>query len=276
MKKIIFGFLVLVFAASSTNSFAQLDDKQNNSKNFRFGLQIDPGISWFNISNKKKFASSGASVGFGWGAAMEFRLNEITSLKTGVRISYEGGKIDFNSSDASGSDSTFYLLNSDEQFITPDTASIGNSNNKYYYLKNRRYKLSYVNIPIYVKMKTKEIGYLTYFGQFGANIGIKTKGRANDEAEEIPAYTATDNNALNLKNGVQPIRLGISIGGGAEYNFSGSTSLVFGLTYDHYFTNALKSKDQYLRRLATDGVTLEEIEQKATLGGIRISVGILF
>ena len=29
-------------------------------------------------------------------------------------------------------------------------------------------------------MKTAEIGYLTYFGQFGLNTSIKTKARATD------------------------------------------------------------------------------------------------
>jgi hypothetical protein len=36
-----------------------------------------------------------------------------------------------------------------------------------------------VNIPIILKMKTKEIGYFTYFGEFGAVLGFKTKARVN-------------------------------------------------------------------------------------------------
>ena len=49
--------------------------------------------------------------------------------------------------------------------------------NNIYWLKERKYKVNYVTIPIGLKLKTKEIGYLTYFGEFGGNIGIPYKTR---------------------------------------------------------------------------------------------------
>ena len=90
-------------------------------------------------------------------------------------------------------------------------------------------------------MKTKEIGYLTYFGQFGGNIGIKTKGRVTDQASNVLSLnqesTLTD---LDLDDGIQPLKVAINVGAGAEYNLSGSTSVFFGISYNHGFSNSLK------------------------------------
>ena len=46
-----------------------------------------------------------------------------------------------------------------------------------------------------------------------------------------------DNIDLDLAKGTQPIRAGIRVGGGAEYNISGTTSLFFSLHYNYFITN---------------------------------------
>ncbi len=127
-------------------------------------------------------------------------------------------------------------------------------------------------------MKTNEIGYLTYFGQFGANIGIKTKARVYDESKLVSNGNVVNHEKLDLTDGVQPIRFGITIGGGAEYNFSGSTSMFFGLQYNHYFTNTLTTEknEKYLRKYDFTDNTFNNVGAKALAGSVSLTVGILF
>ncbi len=272
MRKIIIAFTaVLLFSGAK----AQVSvTEENDIKNFRFGLKGNMSIDWMSPDNEKKFTSTGTGIGLGWGAQMEFALNKTTAFSVGFGLCSVKGGLDFIG--ASSADSSYYLLNSDEEFVAfSDTAT----NNTYdmYLLKNRTYKTSYVTIPLAIKMKTKEIGYLTYFGEFGANIGIKTKTRVTDVVVAQGTSNDTEFTELNLDKGTQPIRMGLRVGGGAEYNFSGSTSAFFGIHYNHYFTNSLKKNDPYLQKDldAATGVGTD-IAQKAIPGSVTMTVGILF
>ncbi len=272
MKKIIYTMcaMALLFSAKAQVSVSE----DNNIKNFRFGLKGALSVDWMSPDNEKKFQSNGAGVGYGWGAQMEFRLNSVTSISTGFGLYTNVGGLDFLS--ASSADSAYYLLNQDEEFVAfSDSAT--NAGFDSYLLKSRNYKINYVSIPFAVKMKTKEIGYLTYFGEFGANIGVKTKTRVNDEVYVNGSSSVSEVKDLDLDAGTQPVRLGLLVGGGAEYNFSGSTSMFFGLHYNHFFTNALKKEDPYLREdiNASTGQGTA-ITQKAIPGSISLTVGILF
>lgn len=272
MKKVIYAIVGLLVMNSSFGQVTVSED--NNIKNFRFGLLGESSINWLSPDNEKKFLSNGAAVGFGWGAQMEFRLNKVTSIVTGFGLYNTKYKLDFVG--ASSADTAYYLLNKDDEFVNfSDSAT--NSTSSMYWLQNRTYKVNYVTIPIAIKMKTKEIGYMTYFGQFGANIGIKTKTRVNDEVIAYGSSNKSTIEDLNLDKGTQPIRAGLLIGGGAEYNFSGSTSLFFGVNYNHFFTNALKKEDPYLMKgVDANGVGGTKITQNAIPGSISIVLGVLF
>lgn len=272
MKKVIYAIVGLLVMNSSFGQVSVSED--NNIKNFRFGLLGESSINWLSPDNQKKFLNNGTGLGFGWGAQLEFRLNKVTSIITGFGLYNTKYKLDFTG--ASSADTAYYLLNKDDAFVNfSDSAS--NSKNSMYWLQNRTYKINYVTVPIAIKMKTKEIGYMTYFGQFGANIGIKTKTRVNDEVIAYGSSNKTTISDLNLDKGTQPIRLGLLIGGGAEYNFSGSTSLFFGVNYNHFFTNALKKEDPYLMKgVDANGVGGAKVAQNAIPGSISIVLGVLF
>jgi hypothetical protein len=213
---------------------------------------------------------------------MEFRLNKTASIVTGLSLKSNTLKLSYLG--ATSADSTYYILDKDEAFVPFDTAALSNVNNSVYLLQDRKIKANYINIPIALKMKTKEIGYLTYFGQFGANIGINTKSRATDEAFKLnttsstTTYTAATNEKLEMTEGSQLMRLGLQIGGGAEYNFSGSTSLLLGITYNHYFTNALRNEknEDYLQSYDAVDMEWQAAAAKVLPGSLSITVGILF
>lgn len=276
MKKI-FSFL---FVGALLSFGVQAQDA---AKNFRFGLRVDPTISWMKPDNTKKFANAGASMGFGWGLHLEFKLSEVASFYSAFTMQYDKGRLDYRP-DVSTADSVFYQVNADDEIVEWQSSSIngGTSNNQVLMLDSRKFNASYVNMSFGLKMKTKEIGYLTYFGQFGANLGIRVKCKGDDEVQVVNlannpfTYTAADKDDLDITSEIQMIRFGLSIGGGAEYNISGSTSLLFGISYNHGVTNSLKGESDYLRTLKDGSADLQTFDQKATARNIMLTIGILF
>ena len=161
MKKILSIAIGLLFIS---NISAQEDKK------VRFGLSATPSISWFKPENKKLYEYDGTKIGFNWGLDLEYKLNDIASLYFGLKLVNDGGKLAFI-------DSVGYQLSpKGDQFIENESVSSEN----FYLLKERNYSTKYISLPFGVKMKTKEIGYLTYFGKFGVITSIKTKARATD------------------------------------------------------------------------------------------------
>jgi hypothetical protein len=125
-------------------------------------------------------------------------------------------------------------------------------------------------------MKTNEIGYMTYFGQFGLITGIKTKARATDNAakfdlENKTAAKEAEISDLNIDDDMQLFRFQLSIGGGAEYNISGSTSLVFGINYNLGFSNVLRKTSRYITDMSHNS-----IKQNTSAHNVALTVGILF
>lgn len=298
MKKLFLLATLLIGLVSITRAQVSVTE-ENDIKNFRFGLKGGLSIDWLNIDNDKKFQAGGAGLGYHWGLQMEFRLNKTLSFVTGLSLTTNNLKIDYSS--ASSADTVLYILDRDENFVDfgGDTSSIFTSmlvpTNNTYWLKQRSIRANYVNIPLSLKMKTKEIGYFTYFGQFGMNIGIRTGAKTNDDVQELSIDVDTlqvanfyGNNTsfdesltkekLDLTSAVQPVRLGLKIGGGAEYNFSGTTSMYFEVNYNHFFTNGLRkeSNETYLNALDYVDKAFENVGAKAIPGSVSLTVGVLF
>ncbi|MCB9195960.1 MAG: outer membrane beta-barrel protein [Flavobacteriales bacterium] len=299
MRKLI--LLATFILGLNTITKAQVSvSEENDVKNFRFGLKGSLSLDWMKVDNDKKFQPGGVGLGYDWGLQLEFRLNKTLSFVSGLSLITNNMKINYTG--ATSADTVLFMLNKDEEFLAfgGDTSSVFstmlNANNNVYWLKNRSIRANYVNIPIALKMKTKEIGYLTYFGQFGANIGIRTGAKTNDDVQKLSFNTDTLETAnfygsnttingesitlekLDVTSGVQAVRVGLKIGGGAEYNFSGTTSAYFEINYNQYFTNALRkeSKETNLNALDYVDKAFQNVGAKATMGSVSLTVGILF
>jgi len=242
---------------------------ENELKNFRFGLKVAPSLNWYKPDDKKKFESSGVRAKFSWGFAAEIRLNKISSIATGIQIDYDGGGLKINDKE-----SIHYYYGNDE-ILTQEEAKTKNifTQNR---LLERKYNTNYVTIPFGLKMKTNEIGYLTYYGQFGLNTSIKLKSRVDDGIREYgnPFSSNSSVSDVDVTDDAAFFKLALNVGIGAEYNLTGSASIVFGIYYTNGFTNVLKSESKYLLR--DNNGTLEALKQKATANNIALQVGVLF
>jgi hypothetical protein len=210
---------------------------QNDYKKFRFGLKASPNISWM----KPESAALGAgnvALKFSYGLITEFALAENYLFATGIEILETGATLDF-------SQNVSYESSSDV-------------------LRSRKYNLQYLNIPLMLKMRTNEIGYMRYFGMFGFDLGFRTKATATD------SKVGGSYQDLNINSDTQLFRIALNLGAGAEYNLLGNTSMVMNVNYSNAFTNSLRSRSQTLF------ISGNNLDQFATANLVSLSVGIIF
>lgn len=130
-------------------------------------------------------------------------------------------------------------------------------------------RLRYIDLPLTMKMMTNEIGYIRYFAQLGFTAGFNI--RANADLEE-PIRDASNFYTLgfrtleseNVMSTTNLFRGGLLIGGGLEYNFSGETCILAGITYNNGFTNIL------------NGVELDGRRSRLFYDYLELTLGIFF
>lgn len=265
---------------------------QDEDKKVRFGLKISPTPTWFRSDNKN-IEKSGTNFGFGFGLQTEFRINSTTSFVTGVGGDMLGGKQAYKNN-AQG-----YVLNKDNEYVDSkqidflagaSSFTASSNSNKFYEIKSRSVKATYVTIPLLLKLKTKDISGMKYFGMFGGNIAIQTKFNATDEValvsynSSLGKYEAATSTSkiedLRPSGDLIPINLGLNVGIGAEYILSGSTSLFFSIHYLRGFINQYQRySDIMVDNITTSvnsGTEPARSKQNAFSDAIQLNIGILF
>ena len=248
---------------------------------FRFGLKVAPSVNWLKPTNTKIFESDGVSLGFGGGLVMEYMIGDNFSFYSGLELQTEKGKINFAPND--NSDDVFYYMSGNYTFNeTTDVNGDYQAEDTSAYriqLKNRVYKYSYVTIPVGIKMKTKEIGYMTYFGEFGLNLAFRTGTKVTDEVDYLGDNDAkaelSDISEVPMDKDLQPIRVQLKFGLGAEYKVSEGTSLFGGLHYNLGFTNVVKGDSKYLVSADSQGL-FKPLSQNFKAHAVQLTIGVLF
>jgi hypothetical protein len=159
--------------------------------------------------------------------------------------------------------------------------------------------LKYLEVPLTLRLRTNEIGYIKYWVQVGMGLGFNIRARGNDEIihqninigtqelpnwepayEEVIDYTGA--NALenvDIDDDVRLFRTSLIAGGGIEYNLSGDVSLVAGLIFNNAFSNVLRGEGVTSPNGVPslyDNLQPETFKMKAISNALSLQVGILF
>jgi len=236
------NYSVRLFCLLLVISFCSGIYAQEKEKNVHICLKATPGIFWSSATSPA--AGNGAKFGFGYGANVEIGLTETIYFITGLEVNAAGVKY-------KSTDSLAIPGNSNKETVTTAVNS----------------SIQYLQIPLFFKMKTKEIGMLKYFGQFGLGSGIVISNNTTYTTTVTSGSTTLSENGTDSKIGdLNFLRESLLIGGGIEYNLSGSTSLLASLMYDNGFTTVLPSGN------GPTGTPNHSIYSK----GIALTIGILF
>ena len=123
------------------------------------------------------------------------------------------------------------------------------------------HQIQYLDIPLSLKMTTTEIGYITYYGEFGLLPSFRLKARSDVE-NFVAGVSMNKTENINSVKDINPITLALHIGLGMQYSLSESTSLLMGLYINNGFTDILHDT--------------ETIKFKANANQAGLTVGFLF
>lgn len=221
MKRIKLTFVIVLITMSA---MAQ--------KEMRFGLKISPNIGFYRPQTKS-LTAEGARMGFGYGLMSEFQIGDNYALAIDLGIASMGGKVNIPS-------------------VTYPSLGVGGIT---YTNVIYSYNTRYIEIPISLKMKTKEYNYLTYYGTFGIQpsvlINAKAEATSNGVSiagtEKFILVNKSEDDKYNgtpFKDDAAIFRTSLVVGAGAEYSLSGKTALLAGIKYDSGFLNAFKTAGQ--------------------------------
>lgn len=241
MKKIV--AIIAFFVACQTISFAQND--------IRFGFQLSPVFSWM-TSSDNRINPSGTNLGLKLGMMGEFYFRENYAFTGGLGFAFNhGGTLQYDFGGA-------YWTRSDLG-STLDTLPAG---------VNLKYNIQYVEIPLGLKLRTREFGYIRYFVHPEVTIGLKSQARGTIQGRGI----GDDAEKINIRKEVNGLNLSWGLGAGIEYSLSESTALVGGIGFQLGFTDATDDNGVVF----DDRRGNREEDSKGNVNAITIRLGVMF
>lgn len=201
MKRV-FGSILLVLI--SLLSFSQ---------STKFGVFVDPQFTWM-TPQARNVDNDGMKFGVRGGLIIDMYFQENYAFSTGISLGSQGGNLLFSE------ESTINVYNE------VDTLPAGTSVN---------YNLNYISIPLGLKLKTNQIGYLSYF----ARLGFTNQFNIGAQATSSDGSLSKD----DIKKEIFFYNLAYHFGIGVEYAIGEDTSLLFGVNYHNGFIDVTNNKD---------------------------------
>ncbi len=223
MKKLVLLLIVFIFG-----NYVYSQEK------FSGGIYFSPEISWFKPDNKQVQSEKGR-LSFGFGITSDIALTNAFALNLGLGFLNAGGSLKY--------------LDSIPKIEAIDTTYMKIPANNIL-----KYKLQYLELPISIKGKTKEIGYISYFLKFGFSPLIRYKSRAD--------ITVDSND--DIKQEVRAVSFAYHVGAGITYSLKGNTKLLF----EGVFRNGLSDIEKI--------ENYKNKDYKNILNVIEIRAGIVF
>ena len=211
---------ILVFGMLITQlSFAQGE--------FRFGLKGSSNFGWVG-GTSKNIVNDGTTVAFGYGIMGDYYFKSNYGISADIMLSNIKSKFKVT------------------EPLAFNSAMSDTVNDLRY-----EYNIQYLDIPLTMKIRTKEIGDMTYFGQFGVSMGFALNAKTSIVSTGLPKsisdqepteyrVNGAEGDAFTVNNFDDKVflfRLPLIIGGGVEYKMAGSTSLQIGVRIANAFTD---------------------------------------
>jgi len=206
--------------------FSHVDAQDDRPVRIAFAIQ--PATSW--LAPEGDILEKDANrIGFSYGIITDFTIagNSNYAFSTGVLVNSQGGTL------------------SNGMFHDGDTTQTNS-----FAEATEKYRLQYLDIPLTLKLKTNEIGYFTYYGQFGLDLSFNIKAR-KDIDYKFPETGEVSMEDVNISEDIGLFRTALQVGAGVEYNISGDTYLVGGIVWNNGLNNVF-SDQQYVKANSDD------------------------
>ena len=241
------------------------------TKQWKIALHVDPNISWLKPDDKNLTAGDN-KLNFGFGVSIDKMFTDNYAIGTGFNLFNTGGQLSYF----------------DERITDDGQRTIASM--------NRTYMLKYAEVPITLKLRTNEIGYITYWAQVGVGLGVNIKSKSDDVIDYKKLENGTNPDSLrwtdatliadesiedeDIGRDISIFRSSLIIAGGIEYNLSGDASIVAGVCLNNAFSNVLKGKGVVASNNEPDFSAVDNTPKVFDMKGISncvsLQIGILF
>ena len=248
MKKFILAISISLF------SFFTVDAQDLSS--FRFGFQASPNFSWM-TTDVNFINPNGIIPGLKLGAVSEYYFQPNYAITSGIGFSFNTGGRLLN--DFPG---TYW--SETNLGIGVDTLAAGT---------NLKYNLQYVEIPVGLKMRTREFGYLRYFVEIPIiTLGFESQARGTVSTTTRVSEDPQAIEDVNIREEIFGLSISWGFGGGAEYSLSQTTSLIAGLYYQRYIIDITDNNGMTFHN------TLGNLRntEKTVINNITLRLGVIF
>ena len=197
-------FITIALSAQYSGSQGRtLDFSGINFESMSIGIRLSPAISWVNI-NHNDAEAEGASLNYGLGAIVDYKINRLLSIVSGINYQTFGG----------------YAF---------DNASLNDYTNK------DNFKLSYseIEIPLGLKLQTPTLGVKSYYITAGITSGYilsASEKHVSTRAKTKPTYQ--DILPLSYSG-----RVGSFVGLGSNYRIGSKITLFAEIVYKTGLSN---------------------------------------
>ena len=284
-------FLALAGLLLTVDGVAQENNASSNSgraryeePKFRMGLHLLPSIAWLDARDGST-VSDGSIGRFGFGFTADIMFADNYAIGTGVNVFRNGGKL------------------TTIERLTGDPLDPANDTTQFVVQRERTLTQHWVELPVSFKFRTREIGHITYWGQFGLGLGLNLRATADDRVQyrfrNDPLIITGSTWVEDLETGeiefkdvpvedeVALMRAAMIVGLGIEYNLSGKTALLVGATFNNGLFNVANNRnfgptldEEHLTALPVSDTAVpllsEGYDRKMVDNAILLSLGLLF
>jgi hypothetical protein len=205
--------------------FLAVEQQLAGQGKLRFGVNVDPQLAWLRSTDTDIIDPDGSIFHMQAGIQMDYFFQENYAFILGFGINNLGGSLAY-------SDSIDYGNEEDPVWVEPG--------------QRVKMNLQYLQLPLGLKLKTEELGYVTGFLQVGFNPMFN-----------IESHITTDDGVYDkksiLEEGVKLFNLGYHVNVGVEYRLGGNTALVGGFRWTSCFTNVTLDDGS---SMTTDAISL--------------------
>jgi hypothetical protein len=248
---------ILIIAALLTTAFSARAQFVGTQNDLKFGFQLSPTFSWMNTDDTK-INANGTNLGLKLGMIGEYFFRENYSISTGIGFHFNAGG------------TLFYEETVDSLSIWAEANVPGD--NLYAGGTSFKYGLQYVEIPLGLKMRTREFGYVRYYVEPHVLLGFRTQARGNVENDKS-ASAVDPEEKYNIESAVNLFNFSWGIGGGVEYSISDNSALVGGIAFQSGFADVTKDKRT---SIYSNGDTGREEDSRGKITAVVIRLGIMF
>ena len=171
-----------------------------------FSIHFDPLISWFSTDSYDT-RYDGVVPGFKFGISYNRYFSPNYSFSSGIDIIKTGGRL------INGEASSFELKDYSSSILTVQAGEA------------ITYRITYLSVPLGIKLQTNQIGFGRFFTDVGFDPKIVVGGRA-----DIPSLNIVGGNALPELN---TFNLSFHVMAGMEYPLTGNNNFIVGIGFEN-------------------------------------------